>query len=177
MYIGSSLDLRRRMWIYYNLNCLIKERRPISRSLLKYGYSTFSLYILEYCNKEDLIRREHYYIDLLKPKYNISTAEGTVVRKTKKKNKCLSKEVKSKISATMSGRTFTEEHKMNLSLSKKNSKKVSVLNIQTNEETIFNSKSQAERSLGFPKGAIGLNLKSQSGVPYRGIYKFTVYND
>lgn len=73
----------------------------------------------------------------------------------------------------MVGKTFSEEHKLNLSLSKQNSKKLIVLNLQTNEETIFNSISQAERSLSFPKGSIRDNLKSKLGLPYRGMYKFT----
>ena len=72
----------------------------------------------------------------------------------------------------MTGRTFSEEHKLNLSRSKRNSKKLTVLNLQTEEETIFNSISEAEKSLGFPKGSIGEKLKSKSGLPYRGIYKF-----
>lgn len=90
-----------------------------------------------------------------------------------KLNSTLTDEIKKKISNSMAGRTLSEEHKLNLSLSKRNSKKLSVLNLQTNEETIFHSISQAERSLGFPKGSIGLNLKSKLGTPYRGIYKFT----
>lgn len=114
-------------------------------------------------------------MNLLKPQYNIST-EGTVTRKTNKPKENRTDEGKSKISATMRGRTFSADHKLSLSLSKKNSKKLSVFNIKTNEETIFHSISQAERSLGFPKGAIGLNLKSKSSVPYRGIYKFTLHS-
>ena len=74
----------------------------------------------------------------------------------------------------MTGKVFSEEHKTNLPLSKKNSKKLFVLNLQTNEETLFDSISKAEKSLGFPKDSIRLNLKSKSGNPYRGIYKFKV---
>ena len=84
----------------------------------------------------------------------------------------LSEEVKEKISATMFGRKFTEEHKINLSLSKKNRKMISVLNIKTNETTVYSSISQAERSLGLPKDSIRVNLKSKSGVPYRGLFQF-----
>ena len=36
----------------------------------------------------------------------------------------------------MKGRTFSEEHKYKLSLSKKNSKKLSVLDLRTNQETM-----------------------------------------
>jgi group I intron endonuclease len=51
----------------------------IHRTLLKYGYSAFSLYILEYCNKEDLISREQYYLDLYKPEYNVLKIAGSSV--------------------------------------------------------------------------------------------------
>ncbi len=212
IYIGSSINLSRRLTSYYNLNHLAKyPTRYINNALLKGGYSAFRLYILEYCNKEDLIKREQYYFDILKPVYNICYTAGSTlgrlhreesrekIRESKlntnsgennhfygkihteeakikmvnsKISKPLSSKTKEKISGTMSGRKLTEEHKTNLSLAKKNSKIISVLNIKTNEETNYTSISQAERLLGFPKGSIRDNLKSKSGNPYRGIYKF-----
>ncbi len=205
IYIGSSIDLRRRFLTYYNIKKLMKNTNMIIYvALIKYGYSSFELVILEYCTAENIISREQYYIDLLKPEYNILKKAGsweghhhskeTIAKisgefnhffskihneEARKKmseaklNRTLTDEVKEKISRGKSGKFFTEEHKMALSLSKKNSKKLSVLNIKTNEETIFHSISQAERSMGFPRGAIGLNLKSKLGLLYRGTYKFT----
>ena len=43
----------------------------IYKALLKYGYSSFKLDILEYYNSNVLIEREQHYFDLLKPEYNI----------------------------------------------------------------------------------------------------------
>lgn len=212
IYIGSSIDLSRRFTSYYNSNHLSKyPTRYIHNALLKEGYSAFRLYILEYCNKEDLIKREQYYFDLLEPEYNICTTAGSSlgrlhhedskvkIRESKlntnlgkdnhfwgkthteeakikmaksKFSKTLSNKIKEKISETMTGRNLTEEHRTNLSLAKKNSKRISVLNLETNEETNYISISEAERSLGFPKDSIRLNIKSKSGNPYRGIYKF-----
>ncbi len=43
----------------------------ICNSLLKYGYSNFSLEIIEYCDPSECISREKYYLNLLKPEYNI----------------------------------------------------------------------------------------------------------
>jgi group I intron endonuclease len=64
---------------YYNLNLLTKFRKNslIHKALLKYGYSKFKLEILEYCNREDVITREQYYIDTLKPVYNILKVAGS----------------------------------------------------------------------------------------------------
>jgi GH15 family glucan-1,4-alpha-glucosidase len=73
-YIGSSTYLSNEFNNYYYLNSLtlqVKGSIIISRALLKYGYKNFSLDILEYCESNMLIKREQYYIDLLKPEYNI----------------------------------------------------------------------------------------------------------
>lgn len=63
----------------------------------------------------------------------------------------LSSETKAKISKTMTGRKFTKEHRANLSLAKKNSKGITVLNLATKEETNHTSISQAENYLVFLK--------------------------
>lgn len=74
-YIGSSLDLSKRLRTYYSLanmnSKLEKSNSIIYLSLLKYKISSFSLEILEYCDKNELISREQYYIDSLEPEYNI----------------------------------------------------------------------------------------------------------
>jgi group I intron endonuclease len=43
----------------------------IYSSILKHGYSSFSLEILEYCDGDQAISIEQYYLDLLNPEYNI----------------------------------------------------------------------------------------------------------
>jgi group I intron endonuclease len=72
-HVGSSRYLSHSFSIYYSLDDLRKVKGSIIiyRALLKYGHSNFSLDILEYCECSILIQREQYYIDLLKPKYNI----------------------------------------------------------------------------------------------------------
>lgn len=68
-YIGSARNISNRLKNYYNISYLETEIKKnnsiIYRSLLKYGYSNFSLHILEYCDLSDLIKREQHYIDLL----------------------------------------------------------------------------------------------------------------
>jgi group I intron endonuclease len=72
-YVGSSSSLTSRLQNYYNYNFISnpKHNMPIYRALLSYGYSNFKLEILEYCNKDEVITREQYYLDLLLPEYNI----------------------------------------------------------------------------------------------------------
>lgn len=50
---------------------------PICQALLKYGYSSFSLEILEYCDPTNTLRREGYYIAELKPDYNIQQSTSS----------------------------------------------------------------------------------------------------
>lgn len=73
-YEGSAIYLTRRFRSYFSLAFLEKElsngNSVICSSLLKYGYSEFSLEILEYCDPIDIITREQYYLDNLKPEYN-----------------------------------------------------------------------------------------------------------
>jgi hypothetical protein len=47
---------------------------------LIYGYESFNLEILEYCDKQLVIEREQYYIDLFRPEYNIRNIAGLDLR-------------------------------------------------------------------------------------------------
>ena len=50
-------------------------KRKIFNVLLKYGYKSFTLDILEYCELNIFIKQ--YYLDLLKPEYNILKIAGS----------------------------------------------------------------------------------------------------
>jgi group I intron endonuclease len=93
----------------------------ICKALIKYGHANFSLEILEYCSPEDLIKREQYYLDRLKPEYNISLTAGapmtgrnhSELTKVKisegHKGKILLEETKAKMAAAALGRQHHEE--------------------------------------------------------------------
>jgi group I intron endonuclease len=110
-YIGSSLDLRGRLIKYYDYNHIsnkIKGQSRIHNSLLKYGYSNFSLNILEYIEineitdklkiKNILLEREQHYIDLIKPELNILKIAGSNLGLK------LSEEAKAKMSLAKKGK-------------------------------------------------------------------------
>lgn len=95
MYVGSSTNLRIRLYTYFSLGSLNRSSR-----IIKYGYSNFSFEILEYCTKENVLEREQYYMDLLEPIYNIVAKAGstlgykhTEASKVKMKNLPLSDEL------------------------------------------------------------------------------------
>ena len=72
-YIGCSISLTNRFYHYYSKKAMLNNNTNsiIYYALLEYGYSNFSLDILEYCEKDILTQREQYYINILKPEYNI----------------------------------------------------------------------------------------------------------
>ena len=57
---------------------LLRNRSFIYSAILKYGYNKFKLEILEYCTKENVLNREQYYIDSIKPEYNILKIAGSM---------------------------------------------------------------------------------------------------
>lgn len=79
-YVGSSVDLYRRFMQYYNIKYITRASKSslICRALLKYGYSSFKLEILEFCEPSVIIEREQYYIDNLSPEYNILKVAGSL---------------------------------------------------------------------------------------------------
>jgi len=79
-YVGSSTNLSVRFRQYYNYNYISSATRGksvIYLSILRNGYSNFSLTILEYCEIKDCINREQFYIDVLKPSMNILQMAGS----------------------------------------------------------------------------------------------------
>ena len=80
-YIGSSINLTRRLSIYYSKNAMINKlsnrKSIIYSALLKHYYNNFSLDILEYCKIDLLVEKEQYYINQLKPEYNILKAANS----------------------------------------------------------------------------------------------------
>jgi hypothetical protein len=124
---------------------LNRGKSNISSALLKYGYSQFRLEILEYCDRSELIKREQYYIDLLKPEYNISAAASPM---TGRKHSSESIEL-IRLSALSRKRTkLSAEAKANIGLANPRSVPVIVTNNITGEIKEYPNKSQAGKALG-----------------------------
>lgn len=142
-YIGQSINLGLRFRNYFNLSYLkSRENLIISRAFIKYGYSNFSLTILEYCDKSELQTREQYYLDKLAgpgpTAYNILKIAGSSLGNT------LSEETKAKISKALKGvyvgnkshwfgKLFNEETKNLMSLKKTGEKIPMYGKTQSNE--------------------------------------------
>ena len=93
LYIGSSIN------IIHRKNRHSRELKQgkhhsiiLQRAVNKYGINVFKFKVLEYCEQEILIKKEQYYIDTLKPKYNIYLIAGSSLgskrsEETKEKNR------------------------------------------------------------------------------------------
>jgi group I intron endonuclease len=83
-YVGSAKDLHKRLSRYY-LPAELNRARPlvIYKAITKYGHEGFSLVILEVCgltkdvSKEKLLSREQYFVDTIKPTYNVLKLAGS----------------------------------------------------------------------------------------------------
>lgn len=193
-YIGSSISLSGRFNTYYSLSYLKKKVEKgssiIYNSLLKYGYSNFSLDILEYCEPSILIKREQYYIDLLKPEYNILKKAGSRLG-TKQ-----SFETKQLISSANKGRIFSDEFKEKMTIAAKsrlgtktsffgkthtiktrnrislaNYLLVKIIDIKTNTEKIFVGNIKAAKYLAI--GESTLRRYKKKGKLFQGKYLIT----
>jgi len=106
-YVGSSVNLAGKFSIYYSKKAMLSKLSTstsiIYNAILKHDYANFSLDILEYCDINIVIEREQYYMDLLKPEYNILKLAGSRLGKKQ------SEEVKQLISDGLKGRKFSKD--------------------------------------------------------------------
>ena len=87
IYIGSSLNLTRRMAnYYYYTNSDKSSKLVIIRAMKKYGLDNFSLGILEFCKQDSKVclNLEQKWLDYYKPNYNVLNV--AVKKKIKKKS-------------------------------------------------------------------------------------------
>lgn len=158
----------------------------IHRALLKYGYSCFSLEILEYCDKQETFVREQYYLDLLEPDYNICKFSGVYAGyKHPDEIRREMSESRRGINNAFFGKTHSEEAKSMISAARRNRLSppvagilVDILDIETNITTTFNSIRSAAASIGSDIKTILRREKSQlaKGIntPYRGRYIISI---
>ena len=148
----------------------------IHKALLKYGYSGFKLEILEYCDKDDLLNREQYYLDLLKPEYNIYQKAGSPLgykhrEETMAKLREIAKlrnEVAEERSRVGKMHTYrTEETKKRareriLEINQAKARIVEVTNVMTNEKIIYPTLKEAASGLNVHLNTAKRALKLKS---------------
>jgi group I intron endonuclease len=114
IYIGQSIDIKRRFRYYNNLKC--KQQPKLYNSFLKYGVDAHKFEIIELCMQKYLNNMERYYQE----KYNtVNSGLNLLYVKSDHFSGGHSEESKKKISETLKGRPISENTRAALLLSNK----------------------------------------------------------
>jgi group I intron endonuclease len=193
-YVGSAIDLRTRFYVYYSTSRLTSSKMAIYKAIQKYGYSNFTLDILEYCDPKDVLVREQYYLDSLKPEYNILSTAGssfgykhTEETLDKFKLRVFSDEARANLAASATGRVLSEDTKAKISAARSGKKlsaetraklsvataaihgvAVEVTNIKTGVTEQFSTMTNAAASLGVSRTTVKNIIRT--GKILRGSY-------
>ena len=148
-YIGSAKDLAIRLSKYYNKNFLTSPNQNmiIYKSLLKNGYSNFTLYILKYCEIPRLLEQEQYFLDNLKPEYNILKKAGSSLgfkhseeTLARFKKRVWSPEYKAAFAKSKLGNTNSKFQKISI--------KLEVFDTFTQSKIVYSSIREAAKAIG-----------------------------
>lgn len=72
-YIGSSKNIRKRLWGHRaELRHNKHDNQYLQNAWNKYGEDKFDFYVIEQCPENILLEREQFYIDTIKPEYNLN---------------------------------------------------------------------------------------------------------
>lgn len=166
IYVGQSIDVERRFISYKNLSG-VKGQKALQNSFFRHGVENHVFEILEECNVNLLNERERYYQDLYEVlKFGLNCK----LTSCSDKSGYFTKEIKDKISKSHIGivpneetrlkmsesaknrpkRTYSEEHKLKISIGNKGKKrtkeqliKISKKVIDTETNIIYNSVKEA----------------------------------
>lgn len=137
-------------------NQVIKQRSIIYRALLKNGYEKFKVEILEYCNPQECLDKEDYYLKEFKPEYNICSKAGSSFGRLD------SEETRARKSASKMGSTNGKNQP--------NAVKIEVLDIETKITTLYPSIREAARALGCRHGPLQYCINTPNSRPFKGRY-------
>lgn len=176
-YIGSSVDLRRRLLEYYNVNRLLNEKSmPIYLALLKYGYHNFSLTILDLCDKDSLMNKEKYFFEVYSPEYNILNTPGSPSRGSGWKH---SEAAIENMRIAASKKFKSPEFLTKLSKGQSTGIEVEVTDLEAqapNITTTYHAIRAAARALGLDRRYIENYIFLNQAKPVSGRYTFKLLN-
>lgn len=113
MYIGSAVNIRNR-WNQHKseLRKNVHNNAKLQNAWNKYGEESFEFKVLEYCEKEELLKQEQQALDTnncVKEGFNICLTAGSQLGLKR------SDEIKKAQSEARRGRKLTEEHRRKIS--------------------------------------------------------------
>lgn len=173
-YIGSSVDLRRRLLEYYNVNRLLNEKSmPIYVALLKYGYGNFTFTILETCDKDSLMSWEKHFFEVYSPEYNILKTPGSPDRGSGwKHSEAAIENMRSAAAKTFKSPEFLDK----LSKGQSSGIQIEVTDTKTNTSTTYHAIRAAARALNIDKRYIEHYIYLKQDKPVLGRYTFKLVN-
>jgi len=174
-YVGSSIDLKRRLLEYYNVNRMLNEKSmAINVALLKYGYTNFSLTILEFCEKDSLMSREKHFFEIYSPEYNLLKTPGSPSRGSGWTHSEATIE-NMRIAAS---KTFkSPEFLTKLSKGQPSGIEVEVTDLETNSISTYHAIKAAARALDIDKRYIEHYIYLKQDKPVLGRYTFKLNSD
>lgn len=182
-YVGSTIHLDQRRREHFSKLANNKHiNAHLQNAYNKYGREAFDFEVLETIDiddniKDKLLKREQFWIDNLKPEYNILLVAGSNLGyhhtgETKKKISESTTGVKKSeehakhIREGQSGRVLTEEHKAKLSEAAKHRKSPSNHAIISIDGVIYNSLKEASEATGVKYNTIQKRLKNPNFSNY-----------
>ena len=146
---------------------------PIYKALLKHGYSNFSLDILEFCDKDNLILREKHYFNIYSPEYNILKEPLSPSRgKGWKHSEATIEKIK------LAANNLSAENLLQRSLFfSHKGKKVEVTDITTGLNTIYHAIRAAARALNIDRRYIEKYIYLKQVQPVLDIYTFKLIEE
>lgn len=110
VYIGSTINLKNRLYHYSSHNC--KKQYKLYSSLKKYGFENHTIEVLEEPVLEILRQREHYYGML----YDTLSKNGLNLSlpKSNAKYESMTKDTRDKIAESHKGKKLSESHRLKI---------------------------------------------------------------
>lgn len=116
LYVGASIDIERRIKAQFEkLRNKKSKNSRMQQSYNIHGKDNFEHGVLEVCSK-NVMQREKFYMEKLKPSFNINSGGGTPGKK-------MPLPQYKKMIAALSGRVFSKEHCEKISVARKEQEK------------------------------------------------------
>lgn len=147
---------------------------PINVALLKYGYTNFSLTILEICDKDSIMSREKHFFEVYSPEYNILKTPGSPSRGSGWTHS----EATIESMRIAASKTFkSPEFLTKLSKGQSSGIEVEVTDLETNKSSTYHAIRAAARALGIDKRYIEHYIYLKQDKPVLGRYTFKLNSD
>jgi hypothetical protein len=172
-YIGSSRDLGRRFSEYFRPSVLNKNML-IYKAIQKYGISNFEFAIIKYTEQDNIEVIEQYYIDIIKPEYNLSPTAGSAYGYKWTEEQLAKKKAYYMTEAGLIHKTnvFRVDGKWSdlRRASCPVSMKLKVTEISTGEVSVYPSIRSAALAIGVTQQAISKRLKTNNSFKLKDLY-------